>query len=532
VESLISEGLNLLVRWIHLIAGVMWIGSSIFFTWMNANFEKPTEDKPGVEGELWMVHGGGFYVVEKKHVAPDKLPKTLHWFKWEAMFTMLSGLVLLTMIFYLGGAALMVDADAGLSPPAAIGVGVAAIAAFWFVYDAVWRSPLQKRPWIAAAICAAVVVAVAYGLSQVLSGRAAYIHVGAMLGVSMVLNVWVHIIPGQSKLVEATRAGRPPDAAQAKRGKMRSLHNHYMTYPVLFIMLSNHFPSTYGAEWNWAVLAALMTASALVKHWMNVKDPGPGILLALLAAALALAALNPLVSRALDRADAPPPSTTTGRAIDPATAGAIRGVVRFDGAPPPPKEIALYGGCEQGRDGPARIAQVAVVDGRLADAFVRVKSGWEGFAIPPAPTDPVVVDQRGCLYAPRVVGARVGQPVTFVNSDPLFHNVRSVAGQNDTWSINMPAQGQRDTKTFRRPEVMVQTRCDVHPWMTAHVGVVEHPWFAVTGADGAFSFAGLPPGEYVVDAWHETLGVREAKAVVAPGGAVDLTFTYAQEAPR
>jgi uncharacterized membrane protein/plastocyanin len=537
MHPLVSEGLNLVLRWAHLIAGIMWIGSSIFFHWMDSHLEKATDDekkaKPGLEGVLWMVHSGGFYEVEKKLVAPSAMPKVLHWFKWEAMFTWMTGFFLLVLLYHLGGGVLLVDAaHPKVSAPVATAICMGTLVLAWLAYDLLWTSPLAGKasdnPPLTVAISVLGLAGIAFFLTQVLSGRAAYIHTAAVMGTCMVANVWVRIIPAQKNLVESVKAGVPADAAKAYAAKRRSKHNHYMTYPVLFIMISNHFPSTYGAAsspmaWNWAILVALCAAGAAVKLWMNVKDPPASVMLGALAVAVLVAGGATLASSMKKEEPTVTLTATAGRPID--KTGRIRGVVVWDGAVPAPKTVSLFGGCEQGHDGPVTIPAALVSDGKLAEAYVAVSGGVDGYAFP-APKGEVVVDQKSCLYSPRVFGAQVGQPVTFVNSDPIFHNVRSVASSNDTFSINMPAQNQKETKVFRKPEMMVETRCDLHPWMVAHVGVTEHPWFAVTGADGTFVLDGVPAGDVTLDAWHEAGGKRSQKVTVPAGGEVTVTFTF------
>jgi uncharacterized membrane protein/plastocyanin len=535
MHPLLSEGLNLVLRWAHLIAGIMWIGSSIFFHWLDSHLEKVDDPKkPGLEGVLWMVHSGGFYEVEKKLVAPGELPKHLHWFKWEAGFTWLTGFFLLVLLYHMGGGVLLLNADAPVSAPIATAICMGTLVIAWFAYDFLWMSPLGTRggaasnPPITVVISIVGLAAIAFALSQVLSGRAAYIHTAAVMGTCMVANVWVRIIPAQRHLVESVRAGTTPNAEMAYAAKRRSKHNHYMTYPVLFIMISNHFPSTYGASgdaagalpWNWIALAVLCAIGGAVKLWMNVKDPGAGVGVAALGVAIVIAVAGSLVG--VPREDTTtvvtPPST--GKPIT--ATGKIRGTITWSGAVPPAKDVSLFGGCEAGGNGKVAIPSVvASSSGQLAEAFVAVSSGVEGYAVPRAQGE-VVVDQVKCLYAPRVVGAQVGQPVVFVNSDPLFHNVRSVAKTNETWSINMPAQHQRDTKVFRKAETMVQTRCDLHPWMTAHVGVKDHPWFAVTKDDGAFVLDGVPAGDVEIEVWHEAGGRKTQKVTVPAGGEVTV----------
>lgn len=548
MHPLVSEGLNLVLRWAHLIAGIMWIGSSIFFHWMDSHLEKATDEdkkaKPGLEGVLWMVHSGGFYEVEKKLVAPSALPRHLHWFKWEAMFTWMTGFFLLVLLYHLGGGVLLVDAtNPKVTPGVATAICMATLVVAWFLYDLLWSSPLAGKasdnPPLTVLLSVVGLAAIALALTQVLSGRAAYIHTAAVMGTCMVANVWVRIIPAQKNLVESVKAGVAPIAELAYAAKRRSKHNHYLTYPILFIMISNHFPSTYGASsgggsgvgggvesalaWNWIVLVLLCAAGAAVKLWMNMKDPSAGVMLGALAIAVLVAAGGSAWG-AMKKPEAPAPvAAPTGKAIG--ETGRVRGVMTWSGEVPPPREVSLFGGCEAGGSGSAQIPPAIVTDGKLAEVFVAVAAGVEGYAFPRR-SDEIVVDQKACLYVPRVVGAQVGQPVTFVNSDALFHNVRSVARANETFSVNMPAQNQRETKVFRKPEVMVQTRCDLHPWMVAHVGVKEHPWFAVTGADGSFVLEGVPAGEVEIEAWHESGGRKVQKVTVPAGGEVVVDFSF------
>ena len=275
MESVLSEWLNLVLRWIHLITGIAWIGSSFLFMWLDSHLEKPDPPKKGVEGELWMTHSGGFYVVEKMDLAPEEVPKRLHWFKWEAGFTWISGFLLLGLIYYMGAEIYLIDpAVADLSKGEAIAIGVGVLTLGWFVYDGLYRSPLRHQGMLVEAIGFALLIAVAYGLSQVFSARGAYVHVGAMLGTIMVANVWMIIIPGQAKLVEATRAGTTLDPRLAFNAKQRSVHNNYMTLPVLFIMMSSHYPSTFGHAHSWAILIVLFIVGAIVRHWFNLRNAG------------------------------------------------------------------------------------------------------------------------------------------------------------------------------------------------------------------------------------------------------------------
>jgi uncharacterized membrane protein len=260
IDPTISEWLNLIFRWIHVFAGIMWVGTTYYFTWLDARLseEEKAVANTGTPAQIWMVHSGGFYVVEKRKV-PDLVSRTLHWFRWEAGTTWLSGFALLVLVYYLGGGAL-VDPDVReLSVNAAIGVGVGVLVVGWLVYDLVMISPLAKNEKFVAVLFYVLLVATAYGLTRVLSGRAAYIHVGALMGTIMAANVWMRILPAQKKMIAAIKEGRKPDDALSGQAKLRSKQNTFMAVPVVFIMISNHFPGvTYGDRYNWAVLAVLI----------------------------------------------------------------------------------------------------------------------------------------------------------------------------------------------------------------------------------------------------------------------------------
>lgn len=280
MEAQFRELLDLVARWIHVIAGIMWIGNSLLFNWLDRNLEKPTAEEKReaeasgevLEGRIWLLHSGGFYDVKKKQLAPGQLPAALHWFKWQNFTAWASGIALLVIVYYMGGGALLVDASvAKVGVPVAIGIGVTSIAVSWFFYDLLWLSPLKNKPAIATAISFLYVGALAYGLTHALSGRAAFIHVGVILGTVMTGNVWFVIVPSQRELVSATQEGRAQDPAIGARAKQRSIHNNYMTFPLLFVMISNHFPSTYGSHVNWLILGVLAVGGALSRHWLNVR---------------------------------------------------------------------------------------------------------------------------------------------------------------------------------------------------------------------------------------------------------------------
>jgi uncharacterized membrane protein len=245
----LQEWLNLAVRWFHVFAGIMWIGQTYFFTWLDHTLNK--------EGNVWMVHSGGFYIVDKQ-TTPEVLPKTLHWFKWEAALTWLSGLFLFGLVYW-HGRIMVDDSVRQMSNHAAVALSAAILIAGWFVYDLLWSSPLAKHETAGAVVSYILLVAAIYGFTRLFGGRAAYMETGAMLGTFMAANVWMRILPAQRRLIASARAGLPPDMRLADRARQRSKQNTFMVVPVVFTMISNHFPvATYGSEYNWAVLAVLV----------------------------------------------------------------------------------------------------------------------------------------------------------------------------------------------------------------------------------------------------------------------------------
>jgi uncharacterized membrane protein len=268
LDPTLSEWLNLILRWIHVFAGIMWVGTTYYFTWVDARLteEEKAAVNTGNAAQVWMVHSGGFYVVERRKV-PDLVSRTLHWFKWEAGTTWLSGFALLIVVYYLGGGALIDHDVRDISLGAAVGIGIAVIVVGWLLYDLLMLSPLGRNELLFAAIAYALIVGIAFLLTQVFSGRAAYIHVGATLGTIMAANVWMRILPAQKKMIAALKEGRKPDERLAAQAKLRSKQNTFMAVPVVFIMISNHFPGvTYGERYNWIILAVLVLAG-----WIAAK---------------------------------------------------------------------------------------------------------------------------------------------------------------------------------------------------------------------------------------------------------------------
>ena len=275
MTAYVIEWLSLLGRWLHLVAGIAWIGSSFYFIWLNNHMTASTDaalTARGVESELWSVHGGKFYGAQKYRVAPSQLPATLHWFYVDAYTTFLSGFFLLCLNYYGQAEIYLIDPRiAMLSKPLAIALAMGFIVGSWLVYDAVCCSPLRHNAKAAASVLAAFFVVVAWGLCHLFSGRGAFIEFGAILGSIMVANVFFVIIPGQRKMVRALQESREPDPEDGKRGTLRSTHNTYFTLPVLFTMTSNHYAITYGARYNWLVLIAISMAGLLIRVYFVAR---------------------------------------------------------------------------------------------------------------------------------------------------------------------------------------------------------------------------------------------------------------------
>lgn len=274
----IISWLSLLIRWLHLITGIAWIGASFYFVWLDNSLDPPAGEKDkeaGVTGELWAVHGGGFYNPKKYAVAPKHMPEKLHWFKWEAYFTWISGFLLLSLVYYYGASLYLIDkAKMELTPFQAVFTGLGFIFGGWIFYDELCKSAIGKNNKLFGYIWFAAVTAAAYALCQIFSGRGAYIHVGAILGTVMVANVFVVIIPNQKKVVAALLAGKSPDPELGKAAKQRSVHNNYMTLPVLLIMISNHYPMLYSGPYSWAILAALGASAWPIRQFFNLRHKG------------------------------------------------------------------------------------------------------------------------------------------------------------------------------------------------------------------------------------------------------------------
>ena len=300
MEAYLVDWLNLLARWLHFIAGIAWIGASFYFIWLDNHLETPRDPgdtRVGVGGEVWSVHGGGFYHAQKYKVAPPFIPETLHWFKWEAYSTWLSGMFLLALVYWYGAQVYLIDPSvAELSPLAAVGLAAGILVFGWVVYDLLCKSPLGNNERVFAAVLFVLVGFLAWGLCQLFSGRGAYIHFGAVLGTIMVANVFFVIIPGQKRMVAAAGRGEAPDPADGIRAKQRSVHNTYFTLPVLFVMTSNHYAMTYSHEYNWIILIAISLAGALIRIYFVARHTGKASPLPLIIAGLLLAGVAALIA--------------------------------------------------------------------------------------------------------------------------------------------------------------------------------------------------------------------------------------------
>ena len=272
MQTYVLDWLHLLLRWLHLIAGAAWIGASFYFVHLNNSVRPPKEKTDGVAGEMFAIHGGAYYQVRKLDPRMPVLPRVLHWFQWEAYTTWLTGAGLLTVVYYFQAEAYL--AGDGTETGTAIGVGIGALLSAWVVYDLLCRTRLLHNPRLFGLVGLVLMTGAAWGLCEVLSPRAAYIHVGAMLGTCMAGNVLFVIIPRQTEMVTATKEGQDPDPRAGNLGALRSLHNNYMTLPVLLVMVSNHFPLLYGHTWNWALLVLVALAGAGIKHWFNLHGRG------------------------------------------------------------------------------------------------------------------------------------------------------------------------------------------------------------------------------------------------------------------
>jgi len=273
--AIFTEWAEFAVRWLHVITAIAWIGSSFYFIALDLGLNR---DIPGpADGEEWQVHGGGFYHIQKYLVAPDALPEHLTWFKWEAYWTWISGFALLCLVYYLGADLYLVDPNvADISIPVAIAVSLASLGFGWIVYDRLCKSPLGETPTVLMVLLFVLLVAMAWGYTQVFSGRAALLHLGAFTATIMTANVFLIIIPNQKIVVADLKAGRVPDAKYGKIAKLRSTHNNYLTLPVIFFMLSIHYPLAFASEYNWLIAALVFLMGVTIRHYFNTRHARAG----------------------------------------------------------------------------------------------------------------------------------------------------------------------------------------------------------------------------------------------------------------
>ena len=277
MDAIVMEWGGLLLRWVHIVTGIAWIGSSFYFMHLDAAIKAIPEIPAGKGGEAWEVHGGGFYQVRKYLVAPEKLPSELMWHKWESYSTWISGFFLLIWVYYLGSDLYLIDpAVRQLSPLGAAAIGIGGLAAGWVVYDLLVKSPLAENEVALAAVGFAFIMAMAYFFQQMFSGRGALIHTGALMGTIMTGNVFMNIIPNQKKVIADLIAGRSPNPDYGKQAKTRSRHNNYLTLPVLFLMISGHYPLTFTSPYAWVMVGFVLISGALVRHFYNERHAGRG----------------------------------------------------------------------------------------------------------------------------------------------------------------------------------------------------------------------------------------------------------------
>jgi uncharacterized membrane protein len=277
MDTILLEWGGLLLRWLHIITAIAWVGSSFYFMHLDAAIKAIPEIPAGKGGEAWEVHGGGFYQVRKYLIAPEKMPNELMWHKWESYTTWISGFFLLCWVYYLGSDLYLIDpAIRKLSPIAAAAVGIGSLALGWVIYDQLVKSPLAKNEVALAAVGFAFVMAMAFFFQQMFSGRGALIHTGALMGTMMKGNVFMNIIPNQKKVVADLIAGRTPNPDYGKQAKTRSRHNNYLTLPVIFLMISGHYPLTFMSPYAWVMVGFVLIAGAIIRHFFNERHAGRG----------------------------------------------------------------------------------------------------------------------------------------------------------------------------------------------------------------------------------------------------------------
>lgn len=337
------DTLNLVIRLAHVVAAIAWIGSSFFFVWLDDSLETAPDKGEHVKGRLWMTHSGGFYDVVKFKVTMPELPERLHWFRMEALWTGITGVFLLVLVFYLGADGFLVAADSPLSRPAAAAIGLGGLVFSWLIYDFVWRRDFVERNGLVFSVLSLTAIAApAWAFGQIFTARAAFLHTGAVVGLIMALNVWVIIIPGQRRMVEALTRGNAPDPHFGRRAKLRSMHNSYVTLGVLAIMLSGHYPLITGHRHAWAVLVVLIALGAAVRHWFiarHTQRPSPVLTGAIVAGGAGL--LFWLKPPAVEQSEAPVPITEIQGIVAAHCVNCHATRPTFKGIVAPPKDVVL-----------------------------------------------------------------------------------------------------------------------------------------------------------------------------------------------
>ena len=277
METVLTEWLSLIIRWLHMVAGIAWIGSSFYFIHLDLSLKARAGLPAGVQGDAWQVHGGGFYHMIKYLVAPARLPDELTWFKWEAYTTWLSGFALLVLIYYVSAELYLIDKSVlDMSEPTAAAIAFGTLLVAWLIYEGLCRSPLGRHEVALALVGYVFLVALTYGFTHVFSGRGALTQIGALVGTIMVANVFIIIIPNQKKTVDALLKGEEPEAVWGEEGKQRSVHNNYLTLPVVLLMISNHYPLIFATRFNWLIVAIVLAIGPVIRHFFNSRHEGKG----------------------------------------------------------------------------------------------------------------------------------------------------------------------------------------------------------------------------------------------------------------
>jgi plastocyanin len=362
-------------------------------------------------------------------------------------------------------------------------------------------------------------------------------------------NVWIRILPNQSKMIACTKAGKPVDQSLGINAKNRSTHNHYFTLPMIFIMMSNHFPSTYGHRWNWVFLILVGLVGATLRYAFNCLEKSkPKAFFYVIAAFVGFIFLFLMTLPAQNTEEVHIPSShphnhsqtsTTPtpekkedppvlKKIDLTQVGQIKGIIQFQGEVPVQEVLtALPTSCMHHHQGKTpQKESVLAQNGRLQNVMVRVIEGLELFELDTPPSlEPKGIDQLGCVYLPHILMVQTDQKVYFTNSDEELHNVNGFILGQQIFNFAILPQGKKVTKRFKEPGI-VELRCDVHPWMVAYIGVHNHPYYALSNDHGEFQIAGLPPGNYTLEAWHEVYGRQTQKVTLLPQGQMEISFTF------